>query len=91
MKIMSRRTAVDAVGFKLNLAEIHLRSCIISMQGKYGTSNAVSNLKTAIGLITKCTSNDKWHKEFYQQFRNPPNTPKSRRLGWHKAQERNEQ
>jgi hypothetical protein len=61
-----------------------LNECIERMKGKYGTSNAVSHLEFALENIKDCISDNKFDIEFYQQFRNPPNTPKSRRLGWYK-------
>lgn len=62
-----------------------LNECIERMEGKYGTSDAVSSLKFAVMYVNRCISDDKYDKKFYQQFHNPPNTPKSRRLGWHNS------
>jgi hypothetical protein len=72
------------------MAKIHLLGCIRRMEGKYGTHGAVSNLKFAMGWIDDCVSKDNNNISFYQRFRNPPNTPKSRRLGWHEKGETDE-
>ena len=67
----------------LRLVRLALNGCLERMEGKYGTSEAVSNLKAAMILVNQCISDNRDDIEFYQQFRFPPNTPKSRRLGWH--------
>ena len=82
MKMISK---IECVGFDLCLksAKRDLEICVNRMKGKYGTSWAVFNLERSIKFINQCISDDKYDIEFIQQFRNPPNTPKSRRLGWH--------
>lgn len=84
MKMMSKRD-VGRIDEHLEMAKFHLLACIKAMKGKYGTSNAVPHLEYALENIEDCFSDNKFEKEFYQKFRNPPNTPKSRRLGWHEG------
>lgn len=69
----------------LELAKSHLNDCLRRMKDKYGTSNAVWSIGFALREIEDCLSNTRYKRERYQKFRNPPNTPKSRRLGWHNA------
>lgn len=82
MKMMSTTDCAVCDSY-LKGAKGSLECCLKTMEGKYGTAEAVSNLKCAIIYINQCIANDKYYTKFYQQFRNPPNTPKSRRLGWH--------
>ena len=82
MKMMSIKNSAMC-DRELRNVKNYLNMCIGRMEGKYGTSEAVSNLKAAMILVNQCISDDRYHIEFYQQFRFPPNTPKSRRLGWH--------
>lgn len=83
MKMLSKDYYASCYCY-LRSAQESLGICLGKMKGKYGTSEAVSNLKCAMIYIKQCISNDEYYTKFYQKFRNPPNTPKSRRLGWHK-------
>jgi hypothetical protein len=83
MKIMSLKES-EICDRDLRMVKMRLNACLERMKGKFGTSEAVSNLESAIIWVNKCISANKYDIEFYQQFRNPPNTPKSRRLGWNK-------
>lgn len=89
MKMMSK---TDCVVFDCYLEGVRrrLELCLERMKGKYGTVRAVSSIDVCLNLIDDLTTNSKFRRDFYQQFRNPPNTPKSRRLGWHKKGENNE-
>lgn len=91
MKILSKDNAIYWGDIRLNKVRRDLHNCIEIMKGKYGTSEAVSNLKCALIYINQCISDDRYHTEFYQRFRNPPDTPKARRLGWHKKGATDEQ
>lgn len=71
---------------KLSVARRHLNDCIIAMKGKYGTQDVVRNMRWAIRDIDQALSDDPKF-DLLNGFRNPPNTPKSRRLGWHKKGE----
>lgn len=82
MKIMSLKESLMC-DRDLQTAKKCLSACLERMKCKYGTSNAVSHLEFALESIKDCISDNKFDIEFYQQFRNPPNTPKSRRLGWY--------
>lgn len=82
MRIMSK-CDVALCDFRLKLVKIKLQKCIKAMKGRYGSAEATSNLECAMMYINLCISDNKHHTKIYQQFRNPPNTPKSRRLGWH--------
>lgn len=82
MKMMSKGDHIFVDCF-LRAAADKLESSIKRMRGKYGTSNAVSHLEYALENIKDCFSDKKFDKKFYQTFSNPPNTPKSRRLGWY--------
>ena len=86
MKILSKNLTIDWCDIRLNKVQSDLQNCIKIMKGKYGTSDAVVNLECAVMLVNQCISDDKYHKKLYQQFRNPQNTPKSSRLGWHKGE-----
>lgn len=90
MKMMSK---TDSVLCDCDLEEVKRRFelCIKRMKGKYGTIRAISNIDVCLNLIDDLITNSKFRRDFYQQFRNPPNTPKSRRLGWHKKGETDEQ
>ena len=85
MKMMSKRS-VKRTDAHLELAKIHLLGCLRIMKGKYGTQGVVRNMKWAIKDIERAMSDSPEHK-YLNGFRNPPNTPKSRRLGWHKEGE----
>lgn len=89
MKMMSK---VDLILLDSNfiLAKNRLEYCVKKMEGKYGTQDAVRNMKWAIRDIKRAMSNSPKYKSI-NGFRNPPNTPKSRRLGWHKKGANNEQ
>jgi hypothetical protein len=82
MKIMALKESLMCDRELQNVKKC-LNECIERMEGKYGTSEAISNLKCAMIYVKQCISDNKYDMEFYQQFRNPPNTPKSRRLGWY--------
>ena len=82
MKMMSIKNSAMC-DRDLRMVKTHLNACLERMEGKYGASEAVSNLKCAMRFVNQCISDDRYDIEFYQQFRFPPNTPKSRRLGWH--------
>ena len=87
MKIMSKDSCATCHGYLLR-AQDSINICLGKMRGKYGTSEAASRLEAALIYINHCISDDYYKREFFQQFRNPPNTPKSRRLGWHKKVEK---
>ena len=82
MRILSKRD-VARCDFQLRMMQAELQNCIRVMKGRYGSAEATSNLEFAMLFINLCISGDKHRMKIYQQFRNPPNTPKSRRLGWH--------
>lgn len=84
MKMLSR-LGCEECDIVLDEAIKRLKYCHDRMKGRYGTAEAVSNLKCAIICINQCIAKDKYYTKFYQQFHNPPNTPKSRRLGWHEG------
>jgi hypothetical protein len=86
MKIMSKRS-VKRMDAHLELTKIHLLGCIRIMKGRYGTRRAVDHMEFLLSYIDDLIDDGKYVKSFYQQFRNPPNTPKSRRLGWHEKGE----
>lgn len=75
----------------LKTAEKCLNACLKRMKGKYGTKDAFSHIDICLKFIDDLITDNKHARKIYQQFRNPPNTPKSRRLGWHKEGEANEQ
>lgn len=83
MKIM-RKYHCNYVDSKLNTAKFLLGTCLEVMRGKYGTHKAVREIKVMLCAIENLISKKEFYKSFYQKFRTPPNTPKSRRLGWHK-------
>ena len=82
MRILSVRD-VARCDFQLKMIQIELQNCIRAMKGRYGSAEATSDLKAAMMYINLCISDKEYHRKFYQKFRNPPNTPKSRRLGWY--------
>ena len=82
MRILSK-CDVARCDFKLKMIQIELQNCARVMKGRYGSAEAASNLKAAMMYINLCISDKGYHRKFYQKFRNPPNTPKSRRLGWY--------
>lgn len=82
MKIMSMGDRVFVDCF-LRTAADKLERSIKKMKGKYGTSYAVSHLEFALENVRDIFSDKKVDIEFYQKFTKPPNTPKSRRLGWY--------
>lgn len=83
MKIMSK-TDCEVCDCLFEGVKRRLEICIERMKGKYGAHEAVCKTETMICLIKDLISNKEFYKSFYQKFRTPPNTPKSRRLGWHK-------
>ena len=90
MKMMSKGDNI-LVDYLLETAAYKLECSIKKMKGKYGTSDAVFNLEYALKNIRQCFLNEDYCTRFYQKFRNPPNTPKSRRLGWHEKGANDEQ
>ena len=64
-------------------AKEDLGYCLKRMRGRFGTSDAVAMIESAIKAIDNCLSDDKIKVEIYQRFRNPPDTPKTRKLGWY--------
>jgi hypothetical protein len=82
MKMISKTDLVLCDCY-LRVVKNRLEYCIKKMKGKYGTQDAVRNMKWAIKDIEQAISDDPKF-ELLNGFRNPPNTPKSRRLGWHK-------
>lgn len=90
MKMLSKDNYASYYCY-LRSAQDSLKICLGKMKGKYGTRRAVAHMEFCLSYIDDLISDDMWVKSFYQKFRNPPNTPKSRRLGWHKNGERNEQ
>ena len=82
MRMLSKRD-VARYDFQLKMIQIELQNCIRAMKGRYGSAEATSNLKAAMRYINLCISGKEYCMKFYQKFRNPPNTPKSRRLGWY--------
>ena len=83
MKII-RKQDCDYINGALSLLQFHLSTCIETMQGKYGTHEAIREIKNMIRSINHLLSKKESDISFYQKFKTPPNTPKSRRLGWHK-------
>ena len=90
MRILSKRD-VSRCDFQLMMMQIELQNCIRVMKGRYGSAEATSNLECAMMFINLCISGNKHIMKIYQKFRNPPNTPKSRRLGWHEKGANDEQ
>ena len=90
MRILSVRD-VARCDFQLKMIQIELQNCARVMTGRYGSAEAASNLKAAMMYIDLCISDGGYGRKFYQQFRSPPNTPKSRRLGWHEKGANDEQ
>ena len=86
MRMLSKHD-VEWCDFRLFRAKCDLQACIKAMKGKYGTKRAVSHAEFCLSYIDDLITDYKYARRFYQQFRNPPNTPKSRRLGWHKKGE----
>ena len=82
MKIMSLKASLMC-DRELKMAKKCLSDCLKRMKGKYGTKEASSNIEFCISYIEDLMTDDKFRRDFYQQYRNPPNTPKSRRLGWY--------
>lgn len=69
----------------LKVAKNRLEYCLKKMKGKYGTSSATRDIRWAIKDIDALLS-DNPKFEYSNMFKNPPNTPKSRRLGWHEGE-----
>lgn len=90
MKILSKHD-VEWCDFRLYRAKCDLQACIKAMKGKYGTSEAVSHIKHVLYFMDDLMTDNYYRKNHYQKFSNPPNTPKSRRLGWHKEGANDEQ
>jgi hypothetical protein len=83
MKIMSEDDVYSCNLF-LEEAKEDLGYCLKRMRGKFGTSDAVRMIECALKAIDNCISKDKIAIEMYQRFRNPPDRPKSRKLGWYR-------
>lgn len=83
MKIMSEDD-VYSCNLWLEEAKEDLGYCLKRMRGRFGTSDAVSMIESAIKAIDNCISKDKMAIEMYQRFRNPPDRPKARKLGWYR-------
>lgn len=83
MKILPK-SDVGRIDVHLDLARLHLFNCFKIMKGKYGTEKATLLIGNMLDSIDSLTSKNKGRISFWQKFRTPPNTPKSRRLGWHK-------
>lgn len=90
MKMMSKTDCIVCDCY-LEGVKRRIELCIEKMKGKYGTRRAVAHMEFCLSYIDDLTSDNRWVKSFYQQFRNPQNTPKSRRLGWHKKGANDEQ
>lgn len=82
MKFMSEDDIYSCNLF-LDEAQDDLVMCLKRMKHKFGTSDAVAMIESAIAAIDNCISKDKTKMEMYQRFRNPPDTPKTRKLGWY--------
>jgi hypothetical protein len=81
MKMMSK-TDCAVCDCYLEGAKRRLEICLERMEGWYGTQDVVRNIRWAIKDIEQAMSDDPKF-DLLNGFRNPPNTPKSRRLGWH--------
>ena len=89
MKIMSEDD-VYSCNLWLEEAKEDLDYCLKRMRGRFGTSDAVGMIESAIKAIDNCISEDKIKVEIYQRFRNPPDRPKARKLGWYRERVSNE-
>lgn len=90
MKMMSK-TDCAVCDCYLEGVKRRIELCLERMKGKYGTSRAIPHMYLCLNYIDDLMKDSKYHRDYYQKFRNPPNTPKSRRLGWHKKGETDEQ
>ena len=90
MKIMSEDDVYSCNLF-LEEAREDLGYCLKRMRGRFGTSDAVAMIESAIKAVDNCISEDKIKMEIYQRFRNPPDRPKARKLGWYREGVSNEQ
>jgi hypothetical protein len=82
MKMMSKKD-IFWFDFYLRRAQSDLSYCLQEVKGKYGTHRATLLIRNMLDSIDSLTSKDKVDISFWQKFRTPPNTQKSRRLGWH--------
>ena len=89
MKIMSEDDVYSCNLF-LEDAQEDLELCLKRMRGRFGTSDAVRMIESALKAIDNCISEDKIKVEIYQRFRNPPDRPKARKLGWYREGVSNE-
>jgi hypothetical protein len=89
MKMMSKHD-VEVCDCFLEGAKTRLVHCLARMKGKYGTNDAVRNIGWMIKDIEQAMSDGPKYG-LLNGFRNPPNTPKSRRLGWYKKGANDEQ
>jgi hypothetical protein len=83
MKIMSEDDVYSCNLF-LEDAKEDLELCLERMRGRFGTSDAVRMIEGALKAIDNCISKDEIAIKMYQRFRNPPDRPKSRKLGWYR-------
>lgn len=81
MKILSK-SDFDSCNCYLYFAKDLLLQCKQKMKGKYGTSCVVRDIDSAVRDIDVALSFASRHK-FWNRYKYPPNTPKSRRLGWY--------
>lgn len=82
MKILSANDWAFCNSY-LRVAKNRLEFCLRRMKGKYGPSSATRDILWAINDIDALLSDDPMFK-YSNKYKNPPNTPKSRRLGWYK-------
>lgn len=81
MKILSK-SDLDSCYCYLYFAKYLLLQCKQKMKGKYGTSGIVLDLNSALRDINVALSYYTKYK-YWSKYKYPPNTPKSRRLGWY--------
>lgn len=89
MKIMSKKD-VFWLDFYLRRAQSDLSYCLKEIKGMYGTHVTAREIESMLRSINHLMNKKESELRYWQQFRNPPNTPKSRRLGWHEKGENNE-
>lgn len=81
MKILSK-SDWDSCNCYLYFAKDHLLQCKQKMKGKYGTSCVTRDIDSAIRDIDVALAYGSKYK-YWTKYKRPPNTPKSRRLGWY--------
>lgn len=89
MKMMSKTDHIFCDCYLRSVVK-KLRVCLVTMKGKYGTSGAVKDIRCAIKDVERALFCEPIFKEV-NKFRTPPNTPKSRRLGWYEEGVNDEQ